>query len=246
MQQLDDYDRRFAAFFDHLAAHGINKSNTLFVITVDEGDHFAGGNGTPDASGDLTYTHTACPGHVATACPANQIGEVNVKIGAVIPQAEPIRHPLRLTPDFYVNGDARIRTALRTDPAVRKLERDVWNATSARPVCRRHRPDCRVSRRPGRQKALHMINADPKRTPTFTMFGNPDFFFQTDQPVRRVRRVDGLCEPGLRLEPRRRPGRDRQHLGRSRRPRCAGGGIDSDTWTDHTNVRPTMLCLCSA
>jgi hypothetical protein len=24
-----------------------------------------------------------------------------------------------------------------------------------------------------------MINADPKRTPTFTMFGNPDFFFQT-------------------------------------------------------------------
>ena len=27
-----------------------------------------------------------------------------------------------------------------------------------------------------------MINADPNRTPTFAMFGNPDFFFQTSNP----------------------------------------------------------------
>ena len=30
-----------------------------------------------------------------------------------------------------------------------------------------------------------MVNADPRRTPTFTMFGNPDFFFQTVEPDRR-------------------------------------------------------------
>ena len=42
VQQLKDYDKAFAKFFDRLAADGINKCNTLFVFTVDEGDHFAG------------------------------------------------------------------------------------------------------------------------------------------------------------------------------------------------------------
>src|SRR5207302_4835772 len=37
-QQLHDYDLAFQKFFDRLAADGINKSNTLFVFTVDEGD----------------------------------------------------------------------------------------------------------------------------------------------------------------------------------------------------------------
>src|SRR6266702_3127196 len=42
VQQLHDYDLAFQNFFDRLATDGINKSNTLFVFTVDEGDHFAG------------------------------------------------------------------------------------------------------------------------------------------------------------------------------------------------------------
>ena len=33
-----------------------------------------------------------------------------------------------------------------------------------------------------------MVNSDPKRTPTFTMFGNPDFFFQTTNLEQRLRR----------------------------------------------------------
>src|SRR5256886_923667 len=41
-QQLADYDAAFQKFFDRLAADGIDKSNTLFVFTVDEGDHFVG------------------------------------------------------------------------------------------------------------------------------------------------------------------------------------------------------------
>src|SRR5438876_8582220 len=46
-QQLRDYDNAFGTFFDNLAAHGIDKSNTLFVFTVDEGDHFVGDAPTP-------------------------------------------------------------------------------------------------------------------------------------------------------------------------------------------------------
>ena len=48
-QQLADYDTAFAAFFQRLQNDGIDKSNTLFVVTVDEGDHFAGGIGHPAA-----------------------------------------------------------------------------------------------------------------------------------------------------------------------------------------------------
>ena len=72
-QQLADYDAAFAAFFQRLQSHGIDKSNTLFVVTVDEGDHFAGGIGTPQADGSLAYSHTPCAPQTTT-CPANQIG----------------------------------------------------------------------------------------------------------------------------------------------------------------------------
>ena len=47
-QQLKAYDDAFAAS-SRPPAHGINKDNSLFVFTVDEGDHFAGGIGTPQA-----------------------------------------------------------------------------------------------------------------------------------------------------------------------------------------------------
>src|SRR3954469_10161020 len=42
VQQLRHYDEAFGKFFARLARDGINKSNTLFVFTVEEGDHFAG------------------------------------------------------------------------------------------------------------------------------------------------------------------------------------------------------------
>jgi hypothetical protein len=41
--QLKAYDDAFGKFFKRLQADGIDQSNTLFIITADEGDHFAGG-----------------------------------------------------------------------------------------------------------------------------------------------------------------------------------------------------------
>src|SRR6185312_14865279 len=182
-RQLADYDAAFASFFQRLQADGIDKSNTLFVVTVDEGDHFAGGTGTPDGSGNLTYAHTACPlAPVATTCPANQIGEVNVKIGAVLPATEPLFDiHFDDAPTIYVNGDAAHPNGPgRTDPAVRKLERDVRNATAPDPYAGGGSvPIAQAMADTVEEKTLHMVNADPKRTMTFTMFGNPDFFFQT-------------------------------------------------------------------
>ena len=239
--QLKQYDDAFAAFFKDLRQHGITPQNTLFAITVDEGDHFAGGQGAAQPGGSwLVYDHRTCT--VLTACPTNQIGEVNANIKGILPAGEPTFdiHPDD-APTFYVSGQPA-----RTDAGVRTLERDVGSLTSPDPYIRNGSgqvqtvPLTAALADPVEEKALHMVNADPSRTPTFTMFANADFFFTTSNPCTGVAECVlpafawnhgdiqdeigntwvGLVGPGVRTN-----------------------GVDSTTWTDHTNVRPTILSL---
>jgi hypothetical protein len=74
VQQLRDYDTAFANFFARLAAHGIDKSNTLFIITVDEGDHFVGGTPTP----------VDCDGVNMPCDWTNQVGEISANIDTLV------------------------------------------------------------------------------------------------------------------------------------------------------------------
>jgi hypothetical protein len=64
--QLKRENAAFGQFFSGLAAHGITKDNTLFVITADEGDHFVGGAPSP----------ANCDG-VAVQCTYKNVGEVD-------------------------------------------------------------------------------------------------------------------------------------------------------------------------
>jgi type I phosphodiesterase/nucleotide pyrophosphatase len=247
-QQLADYDTAFQTFFQNLAAHGIDKSNTLFVVTVDEGDHFAGAQVTPDASGTATYSHVFCPQGTATTpavneCASNMIGEVNVKIGSVLPAGEPA-YDIHFddAPTFYVDGQPG-----RTDPSVRKLEHDVWNATAPDPYANSGAgatvPIAQLLADPVEEKTLHMVNADPKRTPTFTMFGNPDFFFQTTNLASGCGGAVVCVNPGFAWN----HGNDQTEIGNTWvgfvGPGIESKGIDSTTWTDHTNLRPTINAL---
>ena len=104
-----------------------------------------------------------------------------------------------------------------------------------------------------------MINADPARTPTFTMFGNPDFFFQASNPCTGVavcvvpgfawNHGDfqdeigstwvGMVGPGINGNGR---GDDQNNTANNRKVK-GSQNIDSTTWTDHTNLRPTILAL---
>ncbi|HET8894168.1 MAG TPA: hypothetical protein VFM96_08750 [Gaiellaceae bacterium] len=235
--QLQAYDQAFADFFANLAAHGIDKSNTLFSITVDEGDHFAGAQ-----VSDGIYSHTACPQAsltAVTACPSNQIGEVNAKIGALLPSGEP-SYDIHFddAPTFYVNNQPA-----RTDASVRKLERDVWNATAPDPYANAVVPVAQFLGDTVEEKTLHMINADPKRTPTFVMFGNPDFFFQTTNLSGGCAGASVCVNPGFAWN----HGDVQEEIGNTWvgfvGPGIAANGTDSTTWTDHTNVRPTILSL---
>ena len=149
-QQLADYDAAFAMFFQRLASDGITKDNTLFVVTADEGDHFAGGTGTPQPDGSLAYSHTNCT--VLTACPANQIGEVNVKVQSITPAGSPsFSVHADDAPTFYVNGNPT-----RTDPTLRKLERDLGGMSIVDPYAGGVRPDHATHCRHGRgEDAAH-------------------------------------------------------------------------------------------
>ena len=73
--QLQAYDQAFANFFTRLAADGINQSNTLFVFTVDEGDHFVGGTPSPPNCDGVTRRAPTGP-----AGQTSGLGEVNVNI----------------------------------------------------------------------------------------------------------------------------------------------------------------------
>jgi hypothetical protein len=243
-QQLRDYDAAFQTFFDRLAAHGIDKSNTLFVLTADEGDHFVGGTGAPDPAnpGALTYTHAACPqASVAavTPCPANQIGEINAKIGALLPAGEP---PFDIhfddAPTFYVNGQPE-----RTNPSVRSLERDVAAAMAPNPYAGALLPIAERLADPVEEKTLHMVNADPKRTPTFTMFGNADFFYQTTNLSGSCAGSNVCVNPGFAWN----HGDFQEEIANTWAafvgPGVAANGVDSTTWTDHTDLRPTVNAL---
>jgi len=71
--QLKSYDDAFAKFFARLTADGIDKSNTLFVFTADEGDHFAGGAPSP----------ANCDG-VNVPCTYSQIGESDLNLNGLV------------------------------------------------------------------------------------------------------------------------------------------------------------------
>jgi hypothetical protein len=236
-QQLAQYDAAFGQFFADLNAHGINKSNTLFVVTVDEGDHFAGGTGTPQPDGTLAYAHTNCS--MLTSCPANQIGEVNANLPPLMPAG---------TPSFAVHSDDAPTVYVagnppRTDASVRKMERDLGGMTLPDPYVGGGAPLPITAALAdlAQMRILHMVNADPARTPSFTLFGNPDIFFTAG--ANPACGGNPCVAPGFAWN----HGDIQEEIGNTWvgfvGPGIAVKGVDSKTWTDHTNVRPTIMAL---
>jgi hypothetical protein len=240
-QQLKAYDDAFAAFFSNLAAHGIDKSNTLFVVTVDEGDHFAGGIGTPDPQhpGALAYTHANCAANAQGVlnCPGNQIGEVNANLQPLTGRTDFSVHSDD-APTFYVNGNP----APGSD-TVRSLEHTLTNMKLSDPYQGGAFVPVAVNfADPVEEATLHMVNTDPNRTPTFTMFGNDDFFFNASSSALSCG-SNPCVSPGFAWN----HGDIQQEIGNTWvgmvGPGIANNGVNATTWTDHTNLRPTIMAL---
>jgi hypothetical protein len=244
---LKAYDDAFGKFFNRLAADGINKHNTLFVFTADEGDHFGGGTPTPSGCDGVntpcTYTHVNCNATNPPSCPANNVGETNANMAGLLATQQGI------TTAFTVHADSAPTVYITQSPGnpprdaavTRAFELAAGKLTGINPQTGATEQIMRAMADPVEMKLLHMVTADPFRTPTFTYFADPAYFLFAGAPnctqacisqqfgfawnhgdfqQEIVNTWLGLVGPGVR------------HLG-------ATGAI----WSDHTDIRPTILAL---
>jgi hypothetical protein len=239
VQQLHDYDEAFQKFFDRLAADGINRSNTLFVFTVDEGDHFVGDQPTP----------AGCDG-VTTPCNYARVGEINGDLRRMIKTqfGDDTLFTVHSddAPTVYVNGNPG-----RNDPGVRQLERESAQLSWENPYTGTvENGITQALADPIEEDTLHMVTADPFRTPTFTLFADPDwFFFATGGATPTPCATPAACAsiPARTNQSFAWNHGDIQDEIASTWVGYVGPGVrnkgTSDVWTDHTDVRPTMLTL---
>ena len=170
---LHDYDNAFQTWFQRLASDGITPANTEFVIGAEENDQFAGAN-----IGRATQpTPAGCDG-VTVAChyTSSQDGELNVNIKSLLSTTASAGAQYDVQPQgasIYVHGQPAA-----DDPTVRQLERDTAAMTSN--LTYSGVPNEQIAKYQAgalEQRVLHMQTNDPLRTPTYSIFPMPDYFF---------------------------------------------------------------------
>jgi hypothetical protein len=232
VQQLKDYDTAFGQFFARLAAHGINKSNTLFVFTVEEGDHFVGSAPSP----------ANCDG-VHTPCSYSLVGEINGNLTGLLAAppfniVTPFTVHADMAPTIYLNGNPG-----RSDVVTRDFGRALGNLQATSLYTGNTDVLAAALADSVGMNALHMVTADPQRTPTLVMFAHPDYFFFTatscgmscltvpTTPNNNFAWNHGGIQPEIATTWLGIVGPGVRHLG------------NDTTWADHTDTRPTMLSL---
>jgi hypothetical protein len=251
VQQLAAYNEAFGKFFARLKQDGITKENTLFIITADENDHFAGKPGTPAGCDGIhapcTYVRVpaGCDGG-AIPCTSTNLGEVDADLRALLLTEFPNDVP----PPFSVHSDDAPTVYVNGQPGpaavvTRALERNMAALKAFDPIKDGTVPVMKAMADGAEMALLHMVTKDPARTPTFTLFGNPDFFLtasskavacasltacSNEQPGFNWSHGDfqeditktwlGIVGPGVRHE-----------------------GKTGKIFSDHTDVRPTLLSL---
>jgi hypothetical protein len=226
---LKSYDAAFDTFFTRLARDGIDASNTVFVVTSDENDHFVGGTPTPPG----------CNG-VAVACTYDQIGEISVNLTGLLATQQDVLTPFSVhadsAPAIYLDGQPG-----REDASVRGFARALAALRADNPYTGASEPVADSLAGEAEMRLLHMVTGDPLRTPTLILFNDSNYYgfaatpdcdrpcvslspgsaynhgsYQSDIVTTWL----GLAGPGVRRD-----------------------GVDRQTWADHTDTRPTVLAL---
>jgi hypothetical protein len=227
--QLQRENAAFGTFFSGLAAAGITKANTLFVFTADEGDHFVGSAPTPASCNGVTVT-----------CSYSKVGEVDGNLTGML-AAHGIGTPFDVAADsapiMYVHGQPA-----RGSAAVRTMERAAASLTADDLATGQTVPLTKYLADPVEMNILHMITGDPKRTGTFALFANPDFWLSSGS---------AKCGSSCVSEP---SGQDAWNHGDVAPeinttwlglvgPGVAPTGVNNAIWSDHTDIQPTMMAL---
>jgi arylsulfatase A-like enzyme len=232
--QLKQYDTAFGKFFARLAADGITKDNTLFVVVPDENDHFVGGAPTP----------VNCDGvNVPCTYAAGQKGEIDVLINRLLVTQRANSTAFSVhsddAPTVYINGNPA-----PTDALTRTMEHDLDALVTTNPMTGNTDKLSRLLADQAEMKLLHMVTASPARTPTMTMFGNDNYFFETGNGGACASQSDCVfVGPGFAWN----HGDFQQQITRTWVAMVGPGvkplGRDDEVFTDHADVRPTIMAL---
>ena len=246
--QLADYNAAFGTFFLHLKQSGIDQSNTLFIFTPDEGDHFVGGAPSPaNCDGAKIERNGNVVPDVPCTYGTNGVGELDINLAGLTAAAgDPTQYSIHFddAATTYVNGQP-----LPSSSSVRMLEQTMAGLSAVNPHTGLSESLLGTGLGPDLQGAivdpaamplLHMNTvADPNREPTFTFFGNPNFFFET------VGSTDPVVGTGFAWNHGDiQPEIARTFIG------IVGPGVKNlgvtgprDFFTDHVDLRPTMMTL---
>jgi hypothetical protein len=232
--QLKQYDVAFGKFFARLAADGITKDNTLFTVTPDENDHFVGGAPTP----------ANCDGiNVPCTYAAGQKGEINALLNRLLITQRANSTPFSVhsddAPTIYITGNPA-----PTDAVTRTMEHDLDALVATNPITGQ---TDKLSKRLADQaemKLLHMVTASPARTPSLTMFGNENYFFNNGNGGACASQSDCVfVGAGFAWN----HGDFQKDITRSWFAMVGPGvrklGRSDELFTDHADVRPTIMAL---
>ena len=261
--QAQYYNAAFGTFFKRLAADGITPANTEFVLSSDEGDHEAGAN----VGRSIQPTPANCDGvNVPCTYPAGSFGELAGNITGLLATQKNNTTPFSLesdtAPEFYVTGDPGPNA-----PQVRTLERDVAGLTANNPYAGGTQKITNYLADPTEEAILHMVNADPARTPTFALFAKPDYFFSPgsatcpsagcvtqntgfawdhgDYAAEINTNYAAFAGPGVKhlgLDGQA-PGTGPNSAGPNSGQEVAANSGTTGTWMDETDLRPTLMYL---
>jgi hypothetical protein len=172
--QAQYYNQAFGTFFKRLAADGITPANTLFVVSSDEGDHEAGAN----VGRAIQPTPSDCNG-TTTLCtyPTGDFGELDGNITGLLAEQKHNTTAFGMeydtAPEYYINGDPGPDAGV-----TRTFEHDIAGLTAYNPYAGQTQPIANYLADPTEEAILHMVNADPARTPTLAEFAKPDYYLE--------------------------------------------------------------------
>jgi hypothetical protein len=154
-------------------------------------------------------------------------------------------------PNIYIDGNPR-----PTDAVTRQFELDLAQLTWINPLPGKTGEVDKLAQFLADQaemKLLHMVTSSPARTPTLTVFGNPDYFFQTTKGALPLAPQNCGTNTALCVSQAHPPsfawnhGDVQQDITRTWFGMVGPGvriqGRDDSVFSDHTDLRPTVLLL---
>jgi hypothetical protein len=231
---LKAYDKAFGQFFARLKTDGIDETNTLFTVVPDENDHFAGGPPSP----------ANCDG-VNVPCTYTKTGEIDAFTDRLLfterGNATAFLVHSDDAPNFYINTNPGA-----TETTTRTMEHDLDALVATSPITGNTDKLSKLLADRAEMKLLHMITASPQRTASLTMFGDDDYFFESSRTPTTACVPQSSCvfeSPAFAWN----HGDFQQQITRTWTAMVGPGvkhlGRFDDVFSDHTDVRPTVMAL---